>query len=63
MKARHLTVAALLGGACTLASAAGADLGQAAKQRGNGEVAGFHRVASRMISAVRRSNSPLARRI
>lgn len=35
MKARHLTVAALLGGACTLASAAGADLGQAAKQPTN----------------------------
>ncbi|MGO4392671.1 cation acetate symporter [Variovorax sp. M-6] len=35
MKARHLAVAALLGGACTLAAAAGADLGQAAKQPTN----------------------------
>lgn len=35
MKARHLTLAALLGGACSLASAAGADLGQAAKQPTN----------------------------
>jgi cation/acetate symporter len=35
----------------------------AADQRRQGEVARFHRVASRMISAVSRSNSPLARRM